>query len=225
MLVENYRAKSEVVSAVLHNIDVFSMEEDGEKSAFIVSMAGPGVNGEEISVMQYGDIAAARGAPASAVQAIMEKQRRDLALIFDNTPQFVEANLDSLASLIVPNFEALSDDAKSNVRAQVRSSNTPWLRFFAAHDPAVDLERVKCPVLALNGDKDLQVRASVNLAAIRAALERGGNAQVGTVEYPGLNHLFQTSATGVMEEYGRIEETIAPRVLDDIADWISEITR
>lgn len=34
-LIENYRSKSEVVSSVLHNIDVFSIEEDGEKSAFI----------------------------------------------------------------------------------------------------------------------------------------------------------------------------------------------
>lgn len=34
-LIENYRSKSEVVSSTLHNVDVFSIEEDGERAAFI----------------------------------------------------------------------------------------------------------------------------------------------------------------------------------------------
>lgn len=34
-LIENYRSKSEVVSSILHNIDVFSIEEDENNSAFV----------------------------------------------------------------------------------------------------------------------------------------------------------------------------------------------
>ncbi len=196
--------------------------EHPEKVAFIVSMAGPGVNGEEISVMQTGDIAATQGAPAQTIPAIMAKQRRDLALILGNTPEFVEENLDSLAAQIVPGFAALPDDAKNALRANLRATNLPWWRFFASHDPAEDIAKVKCPVLALGGSKDVQVRSRVNLAAIRTALEAGGNKQLTEREYPGLNHLFQTAETGAVSEYGQIEETISPQVLEEIADWISE---
>jgi pimeloyl-ACP methyl ester carboxylesterase len=199
--------------------------EHPEKVAFVVSMAGPGVRGDSISVTQYGDIAAAQGAPAASIPAIMAKQRRDLALMFDNSPEYVKANIDAIAARIAPGFEALPDDVKNATRAQIRASNSPWWRFFAAHDPADDLVRVGCPVLAINGSKDLQVRASINLAAIRAGLEAGGNTALTAIEYPGLNHLFQTSATGRLDEYGQIEETISPRVLDDVADWILRISK
>ncbi len=196
-----------------------------EKVAFVVSMAGPGVKGEEISVMQTEDIIFARGTAPDAAKMAAAKQRRDLALIFGNTKEFVEANVDSLASVIAPGFGFLTDDLKKQVRGQIVASNTPWWRFFATHDPAADLEKITCPVLAVNGDKDLQVRSSVNLPAIRAALERGGNTTVETIVYPNLNHLFQTTETGDIEEYGLIEETFSPQVLNDIADWIIKTTK
>ncbi len=195
------------------------------KVAFVVSMAGTGVKGEEISAMQTEDILLARGTATDAAKMVAAKQRRDLALIFDNTPQFVEANIDSLAGLIVPGFDALPDDTKDALRAQILGSNSPWMRFFAAHDPAIDIVRVKYPVLAINGSKDLQVRPSVNLAAIEAALRKGGNSDVTTIEYPGLNHLFQTAETGLMAEYGQIEETFSPQVLEDITAWILKNTK
>jgi fermentation-respiration switch protein FrsA (DUF1100 family) len=75
-------------------------------------------------------------------------------------------------------------------------------------------------VLAINGEKDLQVSAKENLAAIREALAAGGNAKVRIVETPGLNHLFQTCSTGAIAEYAQIEETIAPSVLQLISSWI-----
>jgi hypothetical protein len=77
---------------------------------------------------------------------------------------------------------------------------------------------VRCPVLALDGSKDLQVSASQNLPTIRAALANNPNAEI--VELPGLNHLFQTATTGSPVEYGQIDETIAPVALNTMTDWI-----
>jgi fermentation-respiration switch protein FrsA (DUF1100 family) len=75
-------------------------------------------------------------------------------------------------------------------------------------------------VLALNGEKDLQVPPAQNLSAIRKALDAAGNKHYEADELPGLNHLFQTAKTGSPSEYAEIEETIAPSVLAKIGDWI-----
>ena len=87
-------------------------------------------------------------------------------------------------------------------------------------DPARYWKKVKCPVLALNGEKDLQVAAHENLPAIQKALISGGNASVKIVSLPGLNHLFQHSSSGLPSEYGTIEETFSPEVLKIMANWI-----
>ncbi len=92
------------------------------------------------------------------------------------------------------------------------------MRFFLSYDPNPALRAVKIPVLAVNGSKDIQIAAKQNLAAIRGAL--AGNRDVETHELPGLNHLFQTANTGLMSEYGSIEETFAPAALELIAKWI-----
>jgi fermentation-respiration switch protein FrsA (DUF1100 family) len=88
------------------------------------------------------------------------------------------------------------------------------------YDPGTALRSVSCPVLALNGELDLQVPPAVNLPAITKALEEGGNRDYAVVKLPKLNHLFQTSQTGGPEEYGKIEETIAPVALETISGWI-----
>ena len=96
----------------------------------------------------------------------------------------------------------------------------PWFRYFLDYDPVPVLRKTKCPVLALNGAKDLQVPPADNLPPIRKALAEGGNKDFQAVEMPGLNHLFQHSETGAPAEYGTIEETMAPDVLGTISAWI-----
>lgn len=85
--------------------------------------------------------------------------------------------------------------------------------------------KVKCPVLAINGEKDLQVPPKENLTAIEQALKAGGNKDYTVKELPGLNHLFQTSSTGSPMEYSKIEETISPAALTIIGDWIVDHTQ
>jgi len=92
-------------------------------------------------------------------------------------------------------------------------------------DPVPTLEKVKCPVLAINGEKDLQVPPKENLSAIEEALKRSGNKNYEIKMLPGLNHLFQTSNTGAISEYGQIEETISPLALETILIWLNKVAK
>ena len=96
--------------------------------------------------------------------------------------------------------------------------------FFLRYDPRPTLRRVQIPVLALNGEKDLQAAPKKNLDGIAAALKEGGNRDFSIVLLPQLNHLFQNSRTGSPTEYGEIEETISPIALKTISDWILKRT-
>jgi hypothetical protein len=95
------------------------------------------------------------------------------------------------------------------------------MQYFIKYDPAPTLEKVKCRVLALNGEKDLQVPPGQNLPAIKAALIKGGNNKVTTIELPNLNHLFQECKTGSPGEYAQIEQTFSPIALEEITRWIN----
>lgn len=102
---------------------------------------------------------------------------------------------------------------------------SPWMQNFIKYDPKPILEKVKCPVLALNGEKDLQVPPKENLEAIENALAKGGNTKVRIKELPGLNHLFQEANTGSPSEYATIEQTFSPIALEEIIKWIGLQTK
>jgi hypothetical protein len=106
-------------------------------------------------------------------------------------------------------------------RQQEDLQEVPWLRWFIDYDPTSNIRNTRCPVFALNGDCDCQVISSQNLTAIRQLLPASKKNL--TKEYPGLNHLFQHSTTGLPTEYGQIEETISPEVLKDIASWLKTL--
>ena len=108
-----------------------------------------------------------------------------------------------------------------SIRKMEQFQKVRWYQWFLDYDPSADIAATRCPVFALNGDRDCQVVASQNLTAIRRLLPKTkGNL---TKEYPGLNHLFQHCTTGLVTEYRLIEETIAPEVLSDMAEWINAI--
>ena len=106
-------------------------------------------------------------------------------------------------------------------RQNVQALHSPWMDWFIDYDPTADIAEVKCPVMAINGDKDCQVISSLNLPSIRQLLQK--NKHVLVKEYPSLNHLFQHCQTGLPTEYGNIEETISPEVLTDIVEWINGV--
>jgi len=180
--------------------------------AFIVMMAGSGVPGDQILVEQRKLIAEADGESKEDAEKDAVKEKVVLALVVkEKDSADLEKDLKA----------KLSEDVKEpQLGTQVKALTSPWFRYFLAYDPGPALRQVKCPVLALGGEKDLQVPPQQNLPVIRKALEEGGNQHFEVVELPSLNHLLQTAKTGSPLEYGTIEETIAPVALEKISSWI-----
>jgi pimeloyl-ACP methyl ester carboxylesterase len=202
-----------------------------EAVAFIVLMAGPGLTGEEILYMQSGLIASASGATEEAIansrveqEALFKvlKEAPDADVAEERLRALIQASIDDMTEEERAAIEASGVDQETMIERQVRPLVSPWFRYFLTCDPLPTLGKVQVPVLAINGEKDLQVPPQENLAAIEAALQAGGNEDVTTVELPGLNHLFQTAQTGAPAEYSQIEETIAPAALELIGAWIGE---
>lgn len=110
---------------------------------------------------------------------------------------------------------------KEQLREYLIGTMSPWYEFFLDYDPASDISKTTCPVLVMNGEKDLQVIASSNVEAIKGNLPKNKKSQVKI--YPGLNHLFQECTTGLPTEYINIEQTISPIVLEDITAWLKQL--
>ena len=180
--------------------------------AFIIMMAGPGVAGDRIIVAQSELLAKASGAPSAAIETATNTQRQIFNLLKqEKDPATLDQKLHALLA---------TSGATPESKTQIELLESPWMRSFVALDPAVALKKLTCPVLVLNGEKDLQVPPALNLPAIRSALNQAGNQHYEIDELPGLNHLFQTAKTGLPIEYAQIDETISPVVLDKIAAWI-----
>ena len=195
--------------------------------AFAVLLAGPGVPGGELLRQQLRRIAAANGAPAEMIEELAALQDRALRIIGGEMPP-AEAEA-ALREVVVeqlaasPETAQLSGEAlESTVTAAVESNLTPWFRFFIRYDPRPALGGLAVPTLALFGGKDTQVDADQNQSAMEAAFAGSSNTDITVRRFPQMNHLFQTAGTGSPAEYARIEETMAPEVLDTISGWILE---
>ena len=190
--------------------------------AFIVLLAAPGVPGDELMRRQNERIYAALGFPADRRERLLGLLDRLFAILKSDaataaaTPEVEAIVREQMEANGVPPEE--QQDAQ--VSAAAAQALAPAMRGFLRYDPRPALTRTRVPVLALNGERDVQVDAEQNLPAIRAALADAENNDVETHRLPGLNHLFQNAASGLPNEYGALEETMAPAVLDGIRDWI-----
>ncbi len=188
------------------------------KADFIVSMAGAGIAGDSILIEQN-DMLLRLSMVSPDVRS---SYCRALRMLYDNVknPTGTETPEETVKKITGNPGVKLPAGAEQNLVAIIKGM-TPWLRYFISYDPSADIKAVKCPVLAINGTNDTQVLAASNLGAIRKLLPADKRNRV--KEYPSLNHLFQHCTTGMPTEYGRIEETISPEVLKDIADWIKTV--
>ncbi len=194
--------------------------------AFVVLLAGTGVPGSQVILDQGARIARAEGAPEERIRQRREGQKKVFELMLtEKDPAALRTKLRDLlrAQLaLLPEAErkALGDNLDLAVDRQVELALTPWFRYFLAYDPRPALTQLKIPVLALNGEKDLQVAPDLNLPAIAQALKTAKDRDVTLKRLPGLNHLFQHATTGDIAEYAKSEETISPEVLDLVTKWI-----
>ncbi|HWZ97637.1 MAG TPA: alpha/beta fold hydrolase [Candidatus Dormibacteraeota bacterium] len=187
--------------------------------AWIVLLASTAETGEKTMLAQSEAIAGAAGMPQAQVLQSLAFDRQAYQLVrSEKDPVVLEKKLDAM----VISSGIAEGTVPASVQAQIHMLSSPWFRYFLDYDPVPALQKVKCPVLALNGERDLQVIAKENLALIQKTLDDAGNKDATTKEMPGLNHLFQHAESGTPAEYGAIEETISPEVLQIIADWITK---
>jgi pimeloyl-ACP methyl ester carboxylesterase len=184
--------------------------------AFVVLVAAPGVPLETILVRQ-GELIARAGGVSDAAIARNRALQEQLFAVLKEEPDTARA--ESKLRDVLKLFRQDDAEGAAAVEGQITTLLSPWFRFALSFDPRPVLRKVQCPVLALIGEKDLQVPRE-NLELVRAALEEGGNKRVRAVQLPGLNHLLQTSKTGSPAEYQEIEETIAPKAVKIIQEWV-----
>ncbi|MDV6169923.1 alpha/beta fold hydrolase [Flavobacterium sp. DG1-102-2] len=195
--------------------------------AYIVTLAGPGIQGSELMVLQNYLVGKADGIPENELTTMGNTLRKAYNVILTENDEAARKTAVSeiFEKEFGPFFESKGvpkDDIGRVVLGQVEQVTSPWFVYFLRYNPAPVIQKIKCPVLALNGEKDIQVAAKANLDGIKRAAEKSGNKKVVTKSYPNLNHLFQEAVTGSIQEYETIEQTISPIVLKDITEWLTK---
>lgn len=207
--------------------------------AFIVLLAGPGVSGAEIVRNQTRLMGQANGASPEMLEAnaqINEIILETIATVPPDTASWRVINTlaDACYEKLTPDlrdavFDKTSEEGKSRsgqlnpvYQASLQTAASPWYRYFVNYDPKATLQQVDCPILALNGGKDLQVALELNQTAMEAAMAAVNKSNLEYRSFANLNHLFQNCNTGSPQEYPQIEESIAPEVLETIRVWLKQ---
>ncbi len=196
--------------------------------SFLVLLAGPGVPITELMNEQRRMLTLDTSARA--------RESLAAAAIFDSLVAANNAHPDPRLPHVLDSMwrvayrEEGGDTSNHAVMMQLKSAQlaayfSPWYRYFLSYDPQQVLNKVHCPVLALNGTLDHQVASGPDLAGIAAALKEASNTDVTIKPMPGLNHLFQHAKTGLVGEYAGLQETFSPEVLKIMTKWIQEHTK
>ena len=180
-----------------------------KKVDFIVSLAGMAVSGKETLLWQNRLALAAANIPSETIDVYCNA----LDEVFD-------ASISGTAMPSTTQYN-LPTSLAQNLTVVTKQLQTPYMKQFLTLDSRPLLGNITCPVLALNGSKDTQVEPESNLGALRSGLQKNAKNKLEAIE--GVNHLFQHCKTGMATEYGNIEETIAPEVLEKMVCWLSNL--
>ncbi|TDW97535.1 alpha/beta hydrolase family protein [Dinghuibacter silviterrae] len=200
---------------------------------FIILLAAPAEGGyatmgfQTLRPLEYAK------APANVMKASMMREKILLSHMLRDTTvtafiqgvdaqyrAYTETCLDSTHHL--PDYIVPPDQLREALVRQAPSLISPWWKFFLSYDPAPDYRRLQCYVLALGGDKDIQVDNSIDLRLILNYVNPAEKPKLTEELLPGLNHLFQHCHTCTVEEYGKLEETFSPEVLKTMGDWLDK---
>jgi hypothetical protein len=193
---------------------------------FIISLAGPGVSSKVLLAKQMEDISRAAGISEEDIKILNEMQLKAMA-IAEKSMDMVELRKE--ITVLYDEYGAkFTEDQRNEYRINAQGINTailqfssPWIKYFLTIEPEKYLKKIKCPVLAINGTKDIQVSSKENLAAIEKSLSEGKCKNFTVLELDGLNHLFQQCETGQVQEYYQIQETISIEVLPTLVAFIN----
>jgi alpha/beta superfamily hydrolase len=203
--------------------------------AFIVSLAGGGVDGLSILMKQNFDILKASKLDTNLINSYIHTyfqpsindilNESDTKIMIAKTVSYMRDFKNEVGETGYKKLLPVSPYDTVYAKQVVGQLNSPWFRNFLKSNPADYWQQVKCPVLALNGTKDLQVDADLNLNGIETSLKMAGNKNYKIIRLQNLNHLFQITETGSPSEYGKKSETPTKETLKVIGDWILEITK
>lgn len=199
---------------------------------FAVLLAAPGVKIDSLMAEQNAAILRSVGISQASINAyipLYKKLMKEIIYATDTTEAYRKAG--ELFKQWIPTIDSatrkeLGFDSETSIRnvtsVLVEGFSGKWFKYFLSFDPQPYLRQLKCKVLALNGEKDIQVIASSNLQAIESALKKSSSKQYTIQKLPGLNHLFQTCKTCTLQEYGELEETFSPVALQIINNWLKK---
>ena len=195
---------------------------------FIVLLAAPGIPCDSLLLLQQQAISESEGYSQSRIETLLQTNRKIFALLKSDMPEkalkdSVLYGLRFLSGSDFPEDELENPVQEEALQKQVNTLMSPWFRYFVQYNPASVLQKVKCPVLALNGSQDVQVLAGPNTQGIRQALRQAGNRNFSVEILPGLNHLFQQCAACTVGEYAEIEETVNEEALQRVNMWLGKL--
>jgi len=185
---------------------------------FIVLMAGSALRGDKLLLLQKYKIETQMGINKQLVENNQQIFAGAYEIVLNESLE-KELISDTLSKYFISKYGQSLPEKQKNVLINQLSS--PWMINFIRLDPAVYLSEVNCPVLVINGSKDIQVPSKENLEIIESIFENSKNTDVKIKKLKGLNHLFQECETGATSEYGTIEQTISPIALEEILSWIN----
>lgn len=193
------------------------------KIAFMINMASPGLDGREYYNRKLAQVARSFGEKDDHIEAYVGSYQRYLN-VMNLTADPAERQRKAYAELSAL-YNHFSDSTnvigrQNFIEATYAVDNTGEALSLLQYDPAPYLAKIKCPVLAINGDQDIITDATTNLKGIESGLVKGGNELVTIRTFPGLNHLFQRCEACTLDEYGTLDETINPAVLEFITRWV-----
>ena len=196
---------------------------------FIISLAGPGVIGREVLILQNQRIFEAMGASEEEIAAqldfvdeltaVLDDPEAIEALTYEHTLAQLEALPDEQRVLMGD----LEQQARLIAQQSAQQYSSAWFESFLAYDPAPDWAQTTVPVLAIFGGKDVQVDAEQNAPALEASLQQAGNEDFEIVILPDANHLFQVADTGSLMEYATLPGEFTPDLLPAITDWLEGV--
>ena len=197
---------------------------------FIVLLAGPGIDIIELMMLQTDKIAESEDTP----KEVRAANAKTLSRVFNFMKKSTSLDKNQLESellkILNEEYATFSDEIKKEIgdkdeffAGELKMMMTDWFLYFMRFNPQDYLSKVTCPVLAINGELDLQVTAKENLEGIRQSLKKSNNTNVTIKEFKGLNHLFQKTTTGAPSEYATLEETFNEEVMIFVSDWIKKL--
>ncbi|SMO67736.1 alpha/beta hydrolase family protein [Solitalea koreensis] len=193
--------------------------------AYIVLLAGPGIKGSDVILTQNRLIRAANHTPEERINQESDLIKNCTSITASGSKknnQQLRTQFEAFWNLLSPIEQQALGSKEAFVESRTEIWTAPWYSDFIHFDPSIYLQKVKCPVLAMNGTKDLQVEYQSNLEALSRNLSIAKNKHCTFAAMEGLNHLFQTATTGTIDEYEQIEETFSPKALKLMSDWLKQ---